>query len=103
MYVNAVKITTIVDIDFFCQSLQFSVSSAQTPVIIIETFCEMNLIFRADNRITASPVVLRSSPSSPHFFCKVFAEEARDLHSAGPDQISCDTRLDFRIKHGNGR
>ncbi len=70
MYVNAVKITTIVDIDFFCQSLQFSVSSAQTPVIIIETFCEMNLIFRADNRITASPVVLRSSPSSPHFFAR---------------------------------
>ncbi len=45
-------------------------------------------------------VVLRSSP---HVFCKVFAEEARGLHSAGPDQISCDVGLNSRIKHGSGR
>ncbi len=30
--------------------------------------------------------VLRSSPSSPHFFCKVFAGGSC-LHSAGPDRF----------------
>ncbi len=33
--------------------------------------------------------VLRSSPSSPHFFCKVFAGGSC-LHSAGLNQISCE-------------
>ncbi len=48
-------------------------------------------------------VVLRSSPSSPHIFARYLQEEARGMHFAGHDQISCNVGLNSRIKHGNGR
>ncbi len=41
--------------------------------------------------------------SSPHFFASYLQEEARALHSAGPDQFSCEAGLNSRIKHGTGR
>ncbi len=63
-------------------------------------------------RLTALPhhcgiemptAVLRSSRHHRTFFARYLQEEARGLHSAGSDQISCDAGLNSRIKHCSGR
>ncbi len=45
----------------------------------------------------------RSSPPSPHCFCKVFARGSYRSAFRGTDQISCNAGLNFQIKHGSGR